>query len=210
MNNKSTFSSKWKTCYTKSILLLTAVGTEFTDTRTHTSNTDDQINTWIKLKSMTVKNSGEQSTAYSNNLSDEMVNEYVTWCCFIYTLSMANEYATWCCFIYPQLMVNEYVTWCCFIYPQSMVNECVTWCQSIWQKKEICWMKHSQNTHHLPGLLEPFSQHTHATVLYNIPEQPSKSLRITCTQITQPASRSMHHSSDFVSITSLQMLTTAN
>ena len=102
---------------------------------THTSNTDDQINTWIKLKSMTVKNSGEQSTAYSNNLSDEMVNEYVTWCCFIYTLSMANKYATWCCFIYPQLTVNEYVTWCCFIYPQSMVNECVTWCQSTWQKK---------------------------------------------------------------------------
>ena len=99
-----------------------------------------------------MKNSGEQSTAYSNNLSDEMVNEYVTWCCLIYTLSVVNKYVTWCCFIYTQsmvdkyvtwccfiytqLMVNKYVTWCCFIYTQPMVNECVTWCHSIWQKKE--------------------------------------------------------------------------
>ena len=138
--------------------------------------------------------------------TQSMVNKYVTWCCFIYTQSMVNKYVTWCCFIYTQLMVNKYVTWCCSIYTQSMVNECVTWCHSIWQKKEGDMLDETHTKHTFYSL----PRNTHPTVLYNIPEQPSKSLRITCTQITQPTSLSMHHSSDFVSITSPQMLTTAS
>ena len=75
-------------------------------------------------------------------------------------------------------------------------------------RRYVGWNTHKTHTICLDFYSLP--RNTHPTVLYNIPEQPSKSLRITYTQITQPTSLSMHHSSDFVSITSPQMLTTAS